>query len=57
MKMAEMIRLWAAANRIEGAALAIAWQCSPSTVTRFLANGQMPNGPTMGRIIAWMLAK
>ncbi len=55
MRLSEMIRLWAAANRVEYAELAKQWNASPSTVTRFLKNDQMPNGPTMGRIIAWTL--
>lgn len=50
-----MIRLWCAANNVEQARLAEQWQASPSTVTRFLANEHMPNGPTMARIIAWLL--
>lgn len=55
MRLAWMIRMWAAANGIEYAKLAEQWQASPSTVTRFLHNEQMPNGPTMARIIAWLM--
>lgn len=52
-----MIRVWCATNNVEYATLAKEWQASPSTVTRFLANEQMPNGPTMARIIAWLMDK
>jgi hypothetical protein len=53
MKLAMMIRVWATVNGVEHAKLAEEWQCSASTVTRFLRNEQSPDGPTIGRIIAW----
>lgn len=55
MRLAVLIRLWAKLNDVEYAALAAQWQASPSTVTRFLKDGQMPNGKTMARIIAWLM--
>jgi hypothetical protein len=55
MKLAEMIRLYCAAHNVEYRRLAEKWRCSPSTVTRFLANDYAPNGPTMARVIAWLL--
>lgn len=55
MRLAQVIKLWAKVNDVEYASLAEAWQASPSTVTRFLADEQMPNGPTMARIIAWLM--
>jgi hypothetical protein len=55
MRLAQMIRIWCAANGVEYATLAKEWQASRSTVTRFLANGRMPNGPTMARIISWLM--
>lgn len=53
--LAQTIKLWANVNEVEYAALAKQWGTSKTTVTRFLNNGRMPNGPTMARIIAWLL--
>lgn len=54
-RLAKMIRLWCKVHDIEYTTLAKAWEASPSTVTRFLADEQMPNGPTMARVIAWLM--
>src|SRR5688500_4623544 len=57
MKLAQMIRVWAAMNGVQHAELAEQWKCAASTVTRFLKNEQSPDGPTMGRISAWTLGE
>lgn len=55
MRLAELIRLYAAVKNLEQKQLAEAWQCGESTVTRFLKDGQVPNGTTMARVIAWLM--
>lgn len=57
MKLAHMIRVWAAVNGVQHAQLAEEWKCGASTVTRFLKDAQSPDGPTMGRVIAWVLSE
>lgn len=49
------IRCWAAMNRIESKELALAWGCGEAVVSRFLGGKSWPDGPTMGRIIAWLM--
>lgn len=56
MRLAQMIRLWCAANNVDQKTLAADWGCGESTVTRFLASEQMPNGLTMARVIGWLLS-
>lgn len=55
MRLPELIKLWAKVNDIDYATLAKEWSASQSTVTRFLADEQMPNGQTTARIIGWLM--
>lgn len=54
-RLAAAIRLYLSVNEIEQKALAKAWKCSESTVTRFLAGQATPEAVTMQRIILWTL--
>lgn len=54
-RLALALRLYIAANQIEQRLLAKEWDCSESTVTRFLAGQAMPEAKTMMRILAWMI--
>lgn len=51
-----MIRLYVAVKGLEQKEIAEAWGCGESTVTRFLKGGQVPNGPTVARIIGWLFS-
>lgn len=55
-KLSAAVRLYAAAMNLEGKALAQAWDCSESTVSRFLSGKHWPDGPTIGRILSWLLS-
>jgi hypothetical protein len=55
MRLAKVVRLYAAANSIAHSHLAEEWRAPPATVCRFLSGKQTPNGRTMARIIAWLL--
>lgn len=54
-RLALSIRLYLATKKIEQKELAKAWDCSESTVTRFLAESAMPQPMTMLKVFAWML--
>lgn len=54
MKLATIIRLYVAVNAVSQKDLAKEWGVGESTVTRFLKNGQMPDGRSTARIIAWL---
>lgn len=53
-RLAAMVKLWVKLTDIKQNDLAEAWGCGSSTVTRFLAGENMPDGPTTARIIAWL---
>lgn len=54
-RLADAIRIYAAACGIQNKELAKAWDCSESTVSRFLGGQQYPDGPTMLRIVTWLV--
>ena len=54
MRLSQMIRIYCAANNVSQKALSEQWGIGESTMTRFLANEQMPNGQAVARIIAWL---
>jgi transcriptional regulator with XRE-family HTH domain len=49
------IRLYLASVNESQESLAKKWQCSKSTVSRFLAGKEMPSALTMLRIVTWLL--
>lgn len=54
-KLATAIRLYLAATNQDQKQLAKLWQCSESTVTRFLNGSGIPEPGTMLRIFQWSL--
>lgn len=54
-RLAAAIRLWLATSDLDQKRLAAAWECSESTVTRFLAGTAMPEAQTVLKIIQWSL--
>lgn len=53
MRLAHMMRIYIAAMSIEQKSVAQACGCSESTMSRFLAEKQMPDAAAFARIIAW----
>ncbi len=53
-KIANALKLYLAARDLSGKDLAREWQCSESTVSRFLTGRCLPEPQTCFRIIAWL---
>lgn len=55
-RLSQAIRIYAAASRLENKELAQAWNCSESTVSRFLSGKHWPDGQTVCRIVSWLMS-
>lgn len=53
MRLAEMLRLYIAANGLEQKAVAAEIGISESTLSRFLSGASMPDGIGFMRVVAW----
>ena len=54
-RLAIAIRLYIASSNTDQKSLAQEWECSESTVTRFLSGQAMPESRTMARMFLWCL--
>lgn len=55
-RLSHVVRMYAAATGLENKELAQAWNCSESTVSRFLSGKHWPDGQTVCRIVSWLMS-